>query len=149
MGISIRTASESDYRDLCLLEQGPSGDYYQAAVFMRQVMTLWPRFVLVAERNSLFAGYLVAAVSAEDPRSGWVLRVRVKEEMRRKGVGTALVDRICHLMQENRVQRLFLSCSPVKEGALKFYETRGFQICGNKPEYFGSGEDRYILCLDL
>lgn len=145
MNITVRPASESDYQVLCIMEQGQDGCGHQAAVFVRQVMTLWPRTVLVARCDEKIAGFLVGAVSSDDPGTGWVLRVRVEEEMRRKGVATAMIDQVTGLMHALGLTRILLSCSPENQGALALYEKCGFLILHHEAGYFGPGEDRYIL----
>lgn len=147
--ITIRPASEPDYHELCYLEQGPSGCWHQAAVYIRQVMTLWPGSVLVAEYDGTIAGFLVGARSPENMYTSWILRVRVKEEMRRKGVATALLNHSLLMMRSLMMSRILLSCSPENHGALALYTKNGFVVSHYEEDYFGPDEHRVILALDL
>nr|WP_319538997.1 GNAT family N-acetyltransferase [uncultured Methanospirillum sp.] len=143
--IDVRAIDEADYPHVCLLEQGQSGSQYQAAVFVRQAMTLWPGLFLVAEVEDQSAGYLVGSISGEAPETSWILRVRVTEAMQRMGVATRMLSRIEESMKEYGINRILLSCSPVNEGALALYRKQGYTIRSREPAYFGPGEDRFIL----
>jgi ribosomal protein S18 acetylase RimI-like enzyme len=136
--IRVRPVSKQDFSTVSALEQGSTGCAYQAAVFVRQAMTLWPRTFLVAE-------YLLCLVSPDDAASGWVLRVKVIDEMRRKGIGTRMLIHGEQLLRECNVKQIFLTCSPVNHGALSLYYQMGYQVIEHKIEYFGPGEDRYVL----
>ena len=148
-GFVIRPVSARDYDGICLLEQGPSGCRYQAAVFVRQAMTLWPRSFLIAEADGTLAGYLVGVISSEDPSGAWIIRVRVAAEMQRQGIGTAMMERAHMVLQEMGALRVLLSCSPVNEGALSLYAKAGYLVIQREAAYFGPGEDRLILSKSL
>ncbi|WP_319579546.1 GNAT family N-acetyltransferase [uncultured Methanospirillum sp.] len=143
--IDVRAIDEADYPHVCLLEQGQSGSQYQAAVFVRQAMTLWPGLFLVAEVEDQSAGYLVGSISGDDLETGWILRVRVVEAMQRMGVATRMLIRIEESMKGYGINRILLSCSPVNEGALALYHKQRYTIRSREPAYFGPGEDRFIL----
>lgn len=143
--IEVREIVEADYHDVCLLEQGRSGSQYQAAVFVRQAMTLWPSLFLVVEVNDQSAGYLVGSISGDDPQTGWILRIRVAEPMQRMGVATRMLNRIEESMKEYEIDRILLSCSPANDGALALYKKQGYIIRSRETAYFGPGEDRFIL----
>jgi len=143
--IEVREIDEADYPHVCLLEQGQSGLQYQAAVFVRQAMTLWPALFLVAEVEDQSAGYLVGSISGDDHITGWILRVRVAEAMQRMGVATRMLIRIEELMKGYGINLILLSCSPGNEGALALYSNKGYAIRSRETAYFGPGEDRFIL----
>lgn len=148
-GFTIRKVGEADYHAVCLLEQGSAGSRYQAAVFVRQAMVIWPEsfFVAVFEENPI--GYLICAAGSPDPESGWILRVRVAEAMHRRGVGTAMMHKAHEFLMKTGVQKALLSCSPANCGALALYERLGYQVINHERGYFGHEEDRYILLKDL
>jgi ribosomal-protein-alanine N-acetyltransferase len=143
--IGIRTIAEDDYEVVCQLEQGAAGCLRQAAVFVRQQMVLTPRLFLVAEVSGCLAGYLVAMLTPDDPSRAWILRLRVREEVQRQGVGTALLDYVHTSLEGMGATQVWLSCSPANEGALILYTRAGYLISGCSMGYFGPGEDRYIL----
>jgi ribosomal protein S18 acetylase RimI-like enzyme len=143
--IEVREISESEFSQVCLLEQGPSGFHYQAAVFIRQAMTLWPGLFLVAEIEDQFAGYIVGSISCDIISSGWILRLKVAGSMQRKGVATQLMSRLEQCMKERGESQMFLSCSPLNEGALSLYHRAGYVVKGCQTGYFGPNEDRLIL----
>lgn len=144
----IHQATDQDYADICSLEQGLSGCGYQAAVFIRQSMALWPDMVLTARIGRGFAGYLIAAPS-QSRESAWILRLRVQESFRRQGIGTALLASVCSHLKDTGVATIYLSCSPENEPALALYIKAGFARRHYEKEYFGPGEDRVVLSCEL
>lgn len=143
--IKVREITEADYSHVCLLEKGPLGTHYQAAVFVRQAMTLWSRLFLVSEVDDQIAGYLVGSIPCDDPSSGWILRVRVDAAFQRMGVATMLICKIEDLMKNYRINQILLSCSPENHGALTLYHRQGYTVRSRETAYFGPGEDRLIL----
>ena len=148
-GIIVRPISEDDFYTVSLFEKGDAGHLHQAAVFVRQSMILWPESFLVAEMGGNIVGYLICTMMVSDPGCGWVLRVRVSEAMRRKGIGTAMLERAHEIMQKAGVIQVLLSCSPGNEGAFALYERQGYWVIRHEIGYFGEGEDRLILRKDL
>jgi ribosomal protein S18 acetylase RimI-like enzyme len=151
MDVRIRGVSEQDYSALCLLEQGSSesSSSYQAAVFIRQAMVLWPRTFLIAEKNGEFSGYYIGSLVPDAPLTGWVLRLKVCEGMRRQGLATRLLIQGEEVMHRDGAEQMFLSCSPVNHGALALYERLSYRVIRHEASYFGQGEDRYILSKEL
>ncbi len=148
-GIVVRPVSESDFSEVCIFEQGSLECSYQAAVFVRQAMVLWPDSFLVAEQDGYLVGFLICSKVTADPKSGWVLRVRVSQKMRRKGVATEMMLHAHEVMQEAGVFHMMLSCSPGNDGALALYSRMGYKTVCLEAGYFGIGEDRVILRKDL
>lgn len=143
--IKVREITEADYSHVCLLEKGPLGTHYQAAVFVRQAMTLWPRLFLVADVDDQIVGYLTGSISCDDPPSGWILRVRVDVAFQRMGIATMLICKIEDSMKEYKISQILLSCSTVNHGALSLYHREGYTVKSRETAYFGFGEDRIIL----
>ncbi|HWQ63332.1 MAG TPA: N-acetyltransferase [Methanospirillum sp.] len=143
--IKVREITEADYSYVCLLEQGLSGAQYQAAVFVRQAITLWSRLFLVGEVDDQIAGYLVGSIPCDDPSSGWILRVRVDAAFQRMGVASMLMCKIEDSMKDHRINQILLSCSPENHGALTLYHRQGYTVISRETAYFGPGEDRLIL----
>lgn len=143
--IKVREITEADYSRVCLLEQGQTGTRYQAAVFVRQAMTLWPRLFLVADVDNQIAGYLIGSISYDNSSSGWILRLRVDTAFQRMGVATMLMEKIENSMKKDGISQILLSCSPVNHGALALYHRQQYSDVRVKTAYFGPGEDRLIL----
>ncbi|MFH0968721.1 MAG: GNAT family N-acetyltransferase [Methanobacteriota archaeon] len=148
-GIVVRPVSEGDFPEVCIFEQRRLECPYQAAVFVRQAMVLWPDSFLVAEQNGYLVGFLICSKVTADPQYGWVIRVQVSEDMRRKGVATAMLHHAHETMQEAGVCHMMLSCSPDNESALALYSRMGYRVVCHETGYFGIGEDRVILRKDL
>lgn len=149
MDLQIRPITDSDYHAVTTLEQGQMKDRYPAAVFVRQMMTLSPRTFFLAISGESVAGYLVSTPVPGDPSTAWILRLRVVPGMQRQGIGTALVEFAHQALACSGVHQVLLSCSPLNKGALLLYARAGYRIISTIDGYFGPGEDRHILSLDL
>ncbi len=147
--VQIRPITDRDYHAVTTLEQGQAKDRYPAAVFVRQMMTLSPHTFFIAISGESVAGYLVSTPAPGDPSIAWILRLRVEPEMQRQGIGTALIEHAHQALGSSGVQKIFLSCSPFNKGALLLYSRAGYRIISTVDGYFGPGEDRHLLCLDL
>jgi ribosomal protein S18 acetylase RimI-like enzyme len=67
----------------------------------------------------------------------------VDPDWTRRGIGTALVDRVAIVMREQGVQRLEVTANP---DALGFYRAAGFAVCGIAETEFGSAP-RMVLTI--
>lgn len=144
----MRSAEERDYGPLCLIEQG-TGCRYQAAVFVRQMMTISPETVLVAQEGDRIVGSLIALCRSDSPAESWILRVRVNDGCRRQGFGSSLMNRLLCILSERGVRHLRLTVSPANTGAVSFYLSHSFLVQDDIDGYFGDGERRYVMYRDI
>lgn len=140
----IRAPIAGDIHSLSDMEQGPSGNRYQASVFIRQMMVLFPESFRVAEFDHTIAGYCIGVPSGERS-SGWVVRVRVREDLRRKGVGTALIRSVLKQLLSGGTEEVWLSVSPKNSTAINLYQNECFIVGSYEKDYFGPGEDRILM----
>ena len=142
--VLIRAPIAEDIHSLNDMEQGPSGNRYQASVFIRQMMVLFPESFRVAEFDRMIAGYCIGIPSG-DGMTGWVVRLRVREELRRKGIGTALIRSVRSQLFSGGAGEVWLSVSPKNGAAIGMYEKECFTTGSYEKDYFGPGEDRVLM----
>lgn len=63
-----------------------------------------------------------------DARTVEVVRLYVQPQYRRHGVAAALFSALCEKVLEKRIESFYLHTHPFLDGAIKFWEKRGFQI---------------------
>ena len=150
LNLDIRPISVREYETVRSLEEDRSGCGYLSAVFVRQTMTISPRSCLAAwAGGDYLAGYIASMQLSDDHATAWILRIRVRDELRRQGVGTALLHHAHGVLRDMGTSQVLLSCSPSNEGALALYAHTGYRITRCETGYFGPGEDRYILSRSL
>lgn len=86
-----------------------------------------------------------------DPQKVYLYGFFVKEEYQGEGIGTDfLSDVLNRVKEEEGKERVELSVDPFNEAACYLYMNKmGFTIHDYKEDYYGLGEDRLILSLEL
>jgi len=101
----------------------------------------------VAEIRDRVVGYAVAAMDAHG--FGHVISVAVSYEMRRRGIGKALMRRLIQELKGIGVSILRLEVEKDNIAAQKMYEGLGFKLTGVIKDYYESGGDAYVMTLSL
>lgn len=102
---------------------------------------------LVARVGERVVGYLVAF---HDLSSVEIANIAVRADLRRRGIGGALMGAILEEARSAGRRRAALKVRPSNAGALRFYEAFGFRKTGVSPGYYASsGEDAWILSKKL
>jgi len=143
--IFIREYNEkSDYEGVFLIENSGRDESYSASVFLRQAAVLHPSTFLVTEKNNIMAGYTIGAFVHEKPGIAWIIRLGIHPRFRNQGIGKKLFGTLMGSLIGNGATEILLSVSPDNLPARRIYQQHGFQIIGEKKDYFGEGEDRLI-----
>jgi ribosomal protein S18 acetylase RimI-like enzyme len=85
-------------------------------------------FFLAAFDDSTPIGFVLAYELPRrhgDPAHLFVYEIGVREDLRRKGVGTALMQRLADLARERGLRDAFLLTNESNTGAMTFYEAIG------------------------
>ena len=125
--ITVRPAQESDYAAVSSIQllsreaaQWPLGDYSN-----------YP--LLVALCNDQIAGFCSWRQSLADEAE--VLNLAVDPGFRRRGIASALLNRVC----EAAKGVIFLEVSELNLPAISLYRTLGWQPAGVRPGYYSAG----------
>jgi len=145
----IRPFKDDDFEALMPIERGDNGSNYQSAVFVRQAGVLFPQTFLVLEHDGRAAGFTVGGFVQGNEGHAWVLRLKVREDLRRRGFGRLLLQRLLDTLGDGGVSEVLLSVSPQNVPAVRLYESAGFGVAGKEEGYFGDGEDRLVMRLPL
>lgn len=143
--VAIRNYTSRDCEPVVLMEAKSSGSLYGAYVFIRQMETIAQPLFFVSVTEGEISGYTIGSRVFQSAETGWILRLQVKEQFQRMGIGRRLVERLILECRAYGISDVFLSVSPHNLSALYLYRSLGFIEDFFKEEYFGPGEDRLIL----
>ena len=79
---------------------------------------------------------------------GHIMNIAVHPEYRGNGVGSMLISKLIKICPENKIEKLTLEVRKSNVLALKMYEKFGFQIKGERKNYYSdNGESAIIMWL--
>ncbi len=87
----------------------------------------------------------MGAIGEDDPAGPGFLRMMVRDGFRTVGVGTALLRAVIGALEERSVRRFCLTVAPGNTPAMELYRAEGFVQESFRPDYFGDGEDRFVM----
>lgn len=110
--------------------------------FLLNLHELYPDTFLVAERNGVVVGYLIARLIG---RKGHIIAIAVEPRYRRQGIGQALMESVTEILRAKGAEELFLEVRASNLDAIRFYEKLGFRQAQLIPRYYADGEDGVLL----
>jgi ribosomal-protein-alanine N-acetyltransferase len=110
-----------------------------------------PDLFIVAEENGRIIGYIVGEVReimlsglSYMSRMGHILNIAVDKEMRKRGVGTLLMQRMEAIFREGNASRATLEVRESNANARTFYHDLGYREIGRVQAYY-QDEDAIIM----
>ena len=98
------------------------------------------RRIVVYEENNEILGYSffgkrqnVNKEKMEDYTSE-IYALYIKNDFKRKGVGTKLINHICDTLKKENNEKVLLWCLKDNQNAIDFYKKNGFEYLNNKKE---------------
>lgn len=142
----IRPATLADSTALVAIERRCFSDPWSEVAFRDALSSEWT-FGLVAETTRGVAGYLLGR---EAGGSGEILNLAVAPELRRRGVGGALLEEGLAAFRRRRASEVFLEVRESNLSAQALYLARGFRAVGQRAAYYRKPrEDALVLRLAL
>ena len=92
---------------------------------------------LVAVMQDAPVGYAFFKVQ-KDTRSAWVFDLIVKKQLRRQGIGSALLFAVQDWATRDRLKRLVLEMQSKNYPAIRFAQKLGFEFCGYNDHYYSN-----------
>jgi ribosomal-protein-alanine N-acetyltransferase len=147
-GLRIRTAVPEDFATLLAIDQSCFEDSiaYDSEE-LDHYMNLPSASTLVAEIGSQIVGFLLADAeqSWEGKHTAVLITLDVVEAGRRRGIGTALLERSEQILKSSRIARYRLQVDTTNQAAIDFYVRSGFKELGTLEDYYGEGRDAYLM----
>ena len=146
----VRNYTSADYPTLCLLDEPlflGMGGY----VLFRHIEELFPSLFFVAENAETheIVGYILGGIHFDDPKSGKLIRIGVKQSFQRIEVGTQLISALLAEMRKRGVEKVHLTVADSNAAAISFYKKNGFVIRNKEDKYFYPDISRLILEKEL
>lgn len=100
--------------------------------------------LLAAKKQQIVCGLLEAVLVSDDCS---LLLLAVLPEFRRKGVGTALLQRLVDFARSKNARGISLEVRSSNLPAQKLYESAGFQRAGIRPGFYSAPKEDAIVLI--
>ena len=145
-GLTVTRVQRPEQRLLAQLERydfeafGPTGlRTYDLAVMTEAGA------IFVARLGDEIVGGCQLMRMLDEPGFLYVVGYYVRPAWRSRGVGRSFLAAMAAETAKASVEGFILTCSPVNVAAIALYESAGFVNERFIPDFYGEGEDRYIL----
>ncbi|MCD4535706.1 ribosomal protein S18-alanine N-acetyltransferase [Nocardioides sp. cx-169] len=139
----IRAATPADVTAIADLESEALGeDAWSEGLVREGVEGNLPTVHYVVADDGEVAGYAVASVVADIAE---LQRIAVRDDLRRRGVASALLDAVVALADAGGADRLLLEVRETNAPALAFYAARGFVEVDRRPRYYRDGAPAVVM----
>ena len=144
----IRALREGDLAPMAAAEKEIFDLYGYPYFVIRQNMAMYGDFYTVAVTGDELMGFALCPPRV-DGRTAVLLGWGVLPRFRGFGVGTKLLDHAVGRLRGMGVASIELTVEPDNLAAITQYRRAGFTFVRTEADYFGPGEDRDIMVLDL
>lgn len=120
----------------------------------RQSIDVGKSLVWVAlDANDELVGFCIAqpSLSLHDGQlvaEGWILGVGVHRDAQGNGIAGELVTATVNEARQLQLTAMYLTVKP-ETGPVPLYERLGFEVLRREADYFGAGQDRFVMRRDL
>ncbi|UUX91345.1 GNAT family N-acetyltransferase [Methanoplanus endosymbiosus] len=137
---------DSDFSGIINLDSQTNDEKYTPQVYFRHAASIHADTYLVArDKDGTVAGYCIGGIIPKKPDEGWILRIYVDCQRRHGGIGRKLLEETIGVLEKSGVNKIYLTVSPVNGPALSLYRKYGFSPEERIKDYFGEGEDRFLM----
>ncbi len=150
-GFTVRPMEPEDIHRVLVIERAVfsqpwSRSHFEEHLGYRPLAQAW-----LVEREEGIVGFLLAwyiAIYAEGTGEVHILNIAVKSEWQRQGIGAQLLKRAVQHGLEIGCDTATLEVRESNTVAQNFYKTFGFQVIGNRRNYYGN-EDALLMKASL
>lgn len=143
--VNYRKAVLGDLRAIAGMEKLYFGRHAFGAGMLLYLLLHASEGFRVAEHDGEVIGYLVVRQESVRRRRAELPTFAVREDMRGRGIGSALLRQALDYLEGAGVRRLVLQVSVHNEGAQKLYRRFGFTVERTLAGYYGGGEDALLM----
>jgi len=148
MPLHTRPATEDDLPALARLDKEVFADLAYPYFILRQFFDLCEDHALVLDDGHTLHGYVLATSPCADV--SWILSLGITGNLQGKGLGRQLMIAILGRLRSEKAHEVRLTVDPDNDRAVSLYQRLGFTQAGDvRKDYFGPGEHRVLMTLDL
>ncbi|AEH23468.1 ribosomal-protein-alanine acetyltransferase [Thermodesulfobacterium geofontis OPF15] len=133
----IYEAEEKDLRIISELERDlffeEKWSYFQ---ILREFKNDFSKILVFKEKEEII-GYLIFREIEPEIE---ILKIGVRKEYQRKGVGTKLMQKLIEIAKEKNISKIFLEVKASNLSAYNFYKKLGFKEMYRRKNYYGNEE---------
>jgi ribosomal-protein-alanine N-acetyltransferase len=152
--ITITRMTEHDLLEVVEIEEASGLSRWGWAAYYAELQGTNRDLMLIARvarapiiEHQRIVGYIVARESAGELH---INNVAVRDQYRRKGIGSALLGSIMEVARRLKVQVAFLEVRSGNHAAQALYEKTGFKAIARRPDYYSEpSEDAVVMSLTL
>lgn len=152
--IIINRMTEHDLLEVVEIEEASGLSRWGWAAYYAELQGTNRDLMLIARvapapsiEHQRIAGYIVARESAGELH---INNVAVREQYRRRGIGSLLLSCIMDTARRLKVQVAFLEVRSGNQAAQALYEQTGFKAIARRPDYYSDPqEDAVVMSLTL
>jgi ribosomal-protein-alanine N-acetyltransferase len=152
--ILITRMTEHDLLEVVEIEEDSGLSRWGWAAYYAELQGVNRDLMLIARvarapiiEHQRIAGYIVARESAGELH---INNVAVRDQFRRRGIGSALLARIMEAARRLKVRVAFLEVRSGNLAAQALYEKTGFKAIARRPDYYSDPrEDAVVMSLTL
>ena len=138
---------EHDYPEILSRESVETAlnDWYSRDRLREELADPWTHIYVAADGDGSVVGFAHGVLDGE---AGNILRIYVRPDARRRGIGEALFDRVRHELRRHDIARLNAMVLADNELGNEFYADRGFELADRAETTIGGerfGENTYVL----
>ena len=138
----VRDFRPEDVAELKALTHTALGEDYPRSLFL-DIHGWWPEgFIVTSWRDEVIA-FVAGIVSA--PGKARVLMLAVRESLRSRGIGTALMSEFTRRSLARGLHSIELEVRNSNQRAVEFYKRLGYTVRYVLPRFYTDGEDGYKL----
>ncbi len=143
--VTYRRAGLGDLRAIAVMEKRFFGRHAFGPGMLLYLLLNAGEGFRVAETQGEVVGYVV--VRRESVRRGRaeLPTFAVREDMRGRGIGSALLRQALGYLDSAGVRRVELQVGVGNAGARRVYEKLGFEVVRTLRGYYGAGEDAFLM----
>ncbi len=131
-------ATDNDASEIAEIEKECFTDAWSENAVLMQIER---KQVTVYKENGNLLGYCIFMTAADE---GEILRIAVKPDARKKGIGKKLLDRAVKTMASRGASEIFLEVRASNTDAISLYEKYGFTKTGVRKNYYENKEDAIL-----
>lgn len=152
--ILITRMTEHDLLEVVEIEEASGLSRWGWAAYYAELQGTNRDLMLIARlacspiiEHQRIAGYIVARESAGELH---INNVAVRDQFRRRGIGSALLRRIVETARRLKVRVAFLEVRSGNQAAQALYQRTGFKAIARRPDYYSDPrEDAVVMSLTL